>query len=329
MNHYCIILAGGSGQRLWPVSTPNIPKQFLDFFGTGRSLLQQTYDRIEKIIPKEHIIISTVEEYVALVIEQLPELPESNIFVEDVRLSTAPAVASAALKLAELEEDASVLVTPADHLILNETAFCEQVDNALKKVESSHRFFALGAPATHPNTTYGYIQKGDTVIFGLYKVKSFTEKPDREYAEMFVESDEFLWNTGLFVWNIKTMLPLANELMEEVAAKNIDSVLLEEHAEDVLVEECNFGWSDVGSWSQLQKSAHKDVDGNALIAGDNVVMLEGCANNTIALKDGTNAIIKGLNNYLVAFNENLILICPNDSIDSRKLMAKWYRKKYN
>ena len=323
MNHYCIILAGGCGQRLWPVSTFERPKQFLDLFGTGRTLLQQTYDRIVKFIPNENIIVSTIDVYVPLVREQLPQLPENNIFVEDVKLSTGPAVASAALKLSQRDEDASVLVTPADHLILNEDAFCAQMGSAMEKVENSQRFFALGATATQPNTTYGYIQKGDTVIFGLYKVKAFIEKPDMEYAEMFVESDEFLWNTGLFVWRLQTMLPLARDIMDEVSAKSIDSILLERHAENVLVEECHFGWSDVGSWSQLQKLSHRDVDGNALVIDNNKVMLEGCANNIIALKDGYNAIIKDMKNYLVALNEGMLLICPKDSVDSRKLIAKW------
>lgn len=312
MNNYCIILAGGIGKRLWPVSTTERPKQFLDFFGTGRSLLQMTFDRFSQVIPADHIYISTCDEYAPLVREQLPEVPEAHIVCESTRLGTAPAAAAASQLIAQRDADACIVATPADQHIVNEATFLADVESALQRlrVTAVDCFLSLAVQATHPYTSYGYIQKGEQMGSGLYMVKTFTEKPALEFAQMFVESDEFLWNTGLFLWHVNTMERIASDLMEEVQVAQLDGLLLDKHRGEVLVQECNFGWTDVGCWPRMHAVSRKDVDGNALL-GSSRIILEGCADSTIAIDPGTKAIIKGLTGYLVAYHKGRLVIIPN------------------
>lgn len=325
MNNYCIILAGGAGKRLWPVSTMERPKQFLDFFGTGQTLIQMTFQRFLRIVPAENIYVATAEEYVDLVREQLPEVPAENIVAETTRLSTAPAAAHATQRIMERDADACIVATPADQLIISEDAFCTDVQSALQRlrVTAADRFMALAVQATHPYTSYGYIQKGETLADGLYSVKTFTEKPDGEFAEMFVQSDEFLWNTGLFLWQAATMARLADEILEDVRVLQLDGLLLDRHRHEVVVQECHFGWTDVGCWPRMYEVSHKDCDGNALM-GSKRVLLEGCSGSTIALEPGTGAIIKGLENYLVACHKGMLVIMPNDSdAEIKRLHTLW------
>lgn len=314
MHNYCIILAGGTGRRLWPCSTQERPKQFMDFFGSGRSLLQMTYDRFRRILPADHIVVSTHIDYAEQVREQLPDLPATHILTETTRLSTAPAAAVASRFVRELDADACVVITPADQHIVGEENFCNDVQNALQRLQvmAADRFMALAVQATHPYTSYGYIQRGEQLGTGLYRVKTFTEKPDREFAQMFVQSDEFLWNTGLFLCHTATMERLCGEILEDVMVSQLDGLLLDKHREEVLVQECRFGWTDVGCWPRMHEVSHKDCDGNALL-GSQRVMLEGCADSTIAIEPGTEAIIKGLTGYLVAYHEGRLVIMPNEN----------------
>lgn len=314
MHNYCIILAGGTGRRLWPCSTQERPKQFMDFFGSGRSLLQMTYDRFRRLLPSDHIIISTHEDYVSLVREQLPDVPPAHIVAETTRLSTAPAAVQASRLVRQLDEEACVVVTPSDQHIVGEEAFCHEVEEAFGRLQvtAADRFVALAVQATHPYTSYGYIQKGEQVGTGLYRVKTFTEKPDRDFAEMFVQSDEFLWNTGLFLWHTATMERLSAEVLEEVMVRQLDGLLLDKHREEVMVQECRFGWTDVGCWPRMHEVSSKDCDGNARL-GSQRIILEGCSQTTIALEPGTEAIIKGLTGYLVAYHEGRLVIMPNES----------------
>ena len=208
-HNYCIILAGGIGRRLWPVSKQAKPKQFVDIFGVGRTLLQQTFDRFARIMDKNHIIVSTYKEYVPLVKEQLPELPDSCILAEPVQLSTAPAAAWASCHIANIDRDANIVVSPADQFIVNEANFAEQIAGGLDFVSKHDDFLVMGAVPTVPNTAYGYIQQGrEHIDDTTSRVKSFSEKPTLEYARMFVESGEFLWNTGLMLWRTSTLLHL-------------------------------------------------------------------------------------------------------------------------
>lgn len=344
---FCIIMAGGEGRRLWPQSRKYLPKQFIDFFGTGRTLLQQTYDRFAAFIPATQIYVSTYRDYVDLVREQLPDLPLENVLVEPVQLSTAPAAAWASCHIGMREPDAAIIVTPADQHIVREERFREQVQRTLDFVADNDVFVAMGVKTTVPNTAYGYIQMGNPVKEGvLYNVKSFQEKPAAEYARLFVESGEFLWNTGLFVWSARSMQQLLREVTPVVAERieaahgqmsrdeeltlvreyypsnlnqSIDLMLLG-RGKNVYVYECDFGWADVGCWPELYEVAHKDVDGNALL-GAGKVLLSGCSRNVVCMPEGRAAIIKGLEGYLVAECDNVLVICPNDEAMTVRRLA--------
>lgn len=337
-NDYCIILAGGTGRRLWPVSRKSKPKQFLDFFGAGRTLLQQTFDRFARIVPPEHIFISTFEEYAPMVREQLPEVAEENILAEPVQLSTGPAVAWASYHIALLNPEANIVVTPSDQFILREIPFIEQMQRGLRFVADREEFLAVGMRPTMPNTSYGYIQKGDQGPADyLFRVKSFSEKPSPKYAHLFMESGEFLWNTGIFMWHVPTMIKLLSCVAPSVAQRiaeakdgltpdaelelvkryypanihrSIDLVILE-MCGNVHVFEGDFGWADVGSWQELYELERKDADGNAVPRSKQVI-LQGCSNSMVVLPEGLSAYIRGLDGYLVAQYGNSLVVCPND-----------------
>ena len=201
-NYYCVILAGGKGRRLWPCSREQHPKQFIDFFGTGKTQLQQTFERFEKIVPKENILINTNEVYAALVKEQLPDLPEANIMAEPIYRSTAPSAAWAIHRIKNLNPKASVIITPSDQTVFNEEAFVKNVTDGLNFVSHTDCVLTMGIKPTRPEPGYGYIQLGECAANNVYHVQSFTEKPERHFAEVFVNSGEFYWNTGLFLTNV-------------------------------------------------------------------------------------------------------------------------------
>ena len=335
-NNYCIIMAGGIGKRLWPCSRKAKPKQFLDFFGTGRTLLQQTYDRVSRFIPTSHIYISTFAEYTDLVSEQLPMLPVSNILTEPVQLSTAPAAAHASAHIAVRDADAAVMAVPADQYIVDTELYEQELRDAFRYVHDHDEFLAIGVRATEPNTGYGYIQRGEEISTNLCRVKSFTEKPNAEYARMFVDSGEFLWNTGLFLWNVRTMnrhiktliptmgrqddadTPLTPQEELDIIVRHYPStthnsldLTILGNSQNVVVRECTFGWADIGCWPELYQVEDKDADGNAVIC-DSRVMFSASRNNLVRLPSGTAAVIRGLDGYLVAACENVLVICPND-----------------
>lgn len=347
-NNFCVIMAGGVGRRLWPYSRKNLPKQFVDFFGTGRTLLQQTFDRYAKFIPAENIYVSTFTEYVDVVKQQLPELSETQILVEPVQLSTAPAAAWSALYLSRNFGDGNLIITPADQYIINEERFVEQVSRGLEYVTTHDNFLAVGVTPTTPHTGYGYIQKDDASDGEYPLVKSFTEKPDLQFAEMFVASGEFLWNSGLFMCNLPTMLQmLSHELptfaecinkvkggMSEAEVEHlfrttypsmlhqsIDLLLLEK-TKNVVVMACNFGWADVGSWPELHEVEQKDGDDNAVISPTRV-LFDKAYGNLVCLPDAKAAVIAGLEGYLVAEKDGVLVICPNhDPAIVRRLVTE-------
>lgn len=337
-NDFCIILAGGVGKRLWPCSRRSVPKQFIDFTGAGRTLLQQTFDRYARFIPPGNIYVSTFRDYAGLVAEQLPELAAGNVLAEPVQLSTAPAAAWASFHIARRHPDANIVVTPSDQLIVNEEKFRKQIGAGLEFVATHAEFLAMGAKPTVPNTAYGYIQTdGPGDGERRFSVKSFSEKPAPEYARLFVESGEFLWNTGIFLWNVRTMAemihclaPAADDYMrhtaphftaeqeEEFVEKvypaslrvTIDTVLLE-RCRNLRVQECDFGWADVGCWPALHDIAGKDADGNAALGGAQV-MFSDCRDTLVCLPEGMGAVMRGLEGYLVAQEGNMLVVCPND-----------------
>lgn len=344
-NNYCIIMAGGVGRRLWPVSRQNCPKQFIDFFGTGRSLLQLTYDRVSRFIAQENIYVCTAEEYGPLTREQLPVLTDEQLLLEPVRLSTAPAAAWASWHIARRNADANVLVVPADQMITDEAAFERELLGAFDFVATHAEFLAIGVKAREANTAYGYIQKGaqEEGTTNLYRVKTFTEKPPVEYATTFVRSGEFLWNTGIFLWNVTTMQRLEEEIIPGLSHSDIIISSLEEERalvklsypsatrealDGTLLEnqrmtvcECTFGWSDVGSWPVMSSVLPHTGDGNAVVltaptegttALEAPVTFKGTRDTIVSVPANVATVVRGLEGYLVALKDNVLIITPND-----------------
>lgn len=344
--NYCVILAGGRGRRLWPVSRENYPKQFVDLFGTGRTQLQATFDRFAKLLPKENIYICTCKEYFQLVTEQLPETPEANIIVEPIHRNTAPSVAWAAMRILRQNPEANIIVSPSDQLILDESAFAHSMDVGIGYVSENDVLLAMGVKPTRPEPGYGYIQLGDLSCKPeVYKVKSFTEKPERDFAKMFMESGEFYWNTGVFISNARHLLntfeyvfpPVLRTLrydrpdftsMEEMAyvAENyprypnlsLDYAILEQ-TRDVYVMKCNFGWADLGTWHAIYEVMSKVKDDNVVM--DSEVMLEDCHNNIIRLPKGKLGVFNGLEGYIVAEEGDVLMICKKS--DNSSMVKKY------
>jgi len=322
-NNYCVIMAGGIGSRFWPYSRKNKPKQFLDFFGAGQTLLQLTFDRYKKIVPQENIFVITNIAYENLVKEQLSELDESQILLEPTRRNTAPCIAWASQHIQQLNPDANIIVAPADHLILKEEEFIEAIQKGLEFVAHSPQLLTLGIKPSRPETGYGYIQIADEKQGDFYKVKTFVEKPQLEFAKIFVESEEFYWNSGIFLWNVHTILDAFGNIMPEIASKltageegftsspniSIDYGIMEK-AENVYVQICNFGWADLGTWGSLHEALPKDQQKNVIIKGN--TLLYECKNNIIAVPKGKLAVLQGLEDYLVADTDNVLLICRKD-----------------
>lgn len=342
---FCVILAGGKGRRLWPCSREEYPKQFIDFFGTGRTQLQQTYDRFARIIPRENIYINTNQDYAHLVREQLPELAPDHLMAEPIHRNTAPSVAWACHRVLRECSDANLIVSPSDMDVHNEEAFQENIREGLDFVSNNDGLLTMGVKPTRPEPGYGYVQIGEQVSDHLYRVKSFTEKPDRDFARMFIASGEFYWNTGLFLSNARYLQKTFMELLpwvfrrldsinpnstveeeDEFVRQNfpiypnlsIDHSILE-RSEQVFVMKCDFGWADLGTWHSIYEAMQKSEGDNVVIDSD--VLLEDCRNNVIKLPEGRLAVINGLDGYIVAEKDNVLLICKKE--DSSALVRKY------
>ena len=344
--NYCVILAGGKGRRLWPTSREEKPKQFIDFLGVGRTQLQTTFDRFSKVIPLENIFICTCREYLSLVKEQVPEIDERNILVEPVNRNTAPSVAWANMRIKRQDPDANIIITPSDQLVVDEASFMRCLETGLSYVAENDVLLAMGVKPTRPEPGYGYIQMGDLSCKpDVYKVKSFTEKPEREFAKMFMESGEFYWNTGVFMVNSRKLtqsfesifpsvlrnLKFENpsysyeEELEYVAQNyprypnlSIDYAILE-HSSSVYVMKCDFGWADLGTWHAVYEFMSNGDGDNVVV--DSEVMLEDAHNNVIKLPKGRLGVINGLDGYIIAEEGNVLLICKKG--DSSALVRKY------
>lgn len=335
-NCYCVIMGGGVGSRFWPCSRTNLPKQFLDFFGTGRSLLQQTFDRFNKIIPTDNIFIVTNVLYADLVKQQLPQMDESRILLEPARRNTAPCILWASYHIKAINPKANIVVAPSDHLILKEDEFTQAVQRGLEFVSEEDKLLTLGITPNRPETGYGYIQIAEKVGDNFYKVKTFTEKPELELAKLFISTGEFYWNSGIFMWNVNSIIKAGEKYLPEVVIKltskldafntpdeqayindvfptcpnvSIDFGLMEK-AENVYISLGDFGWSDLGTWSSLYDLSSKDENQNVTLKCKS--MIYNGNNNIIALPEGKLAVIDGLDGYLIAENENVLLICKKD-----------------
>ena len=336
-NNYVAIMAGGIGSRFWPMSRTGMPKQFLDILNIGRTLIQSTYDRFEKFIPKENIYVVTSAQYLEIVKEQLPELVEANILCEPSRKNTAPCIAYISYKLNELDPNANLICAPADHLITEPEAFIEICKNALHFTSHIKALITLGIKPTNPNTGYGYIQY-ESMAAGdnIYKVKLFTEKPDKELAQTFVASGDFLWNAGIFVWQVKniitafeTNIPELHEVFdaekenfntdkEEDAIEriypqctnvSIDYAVMEK-ADNVYVIPASFGWSDLGTWTSAYETFDKDYLDNAV--GGNEVMIIDATKNMVQVPHNKLVVLQGLDDFIVVDTEDVLLICKKD-----------------
>ena len=353
-DHYCVIMGGGIGSRFWPFSRESYPKQFLDFFGVGRSLLQMTVDRFANIIPMENIYIVTNEKYADLVKEQLPLFHERQILLEPARRNTAPCIAFAAYHIRQRNPNANIVVAPSDHLILKENEFLTAIGKGLEFIRDHDALLTLGIKPSRPETGYGYIQSSDTLIGNFTKVKSFTEKPDIELAKVLVESGEFFWNSGIFLWNVNAIISAIHKFLPEISSRfdlgaaifntpkekafinvhypycpniSIDYGIMEK-ANNVYMQCVDFGWADLGTWGSLFDIANRDKENNAVLKTR--ALLYECKNNIIALGDNKRlAIVQGLEDYIVAENGNVLLICKKEDEQRIKLFIADAKLKYD
>ncbi len=329
-------MAGGIGSRFWPMSTQKFPKQFHDILGIGRTMIQQTFDRINQLIPKENIYVITNQEYVDLTKQQLPEIPFENIVGEPAMKNTSACNLYMAKKIEAANPDANVIVMPADHLILKEKVFLDKVELAFDLAAKNDYLITLGITPSRPDTGYGYIQFIKENDENISKVKTFTEKPDLEIAKSFIESGDFLWNAGIFIWSAKSILSAFAKYLPEMSNQfngceynteaekeyidviypivnkiSIDNGILEK-AENVYVIPANIGWSDLGTWTSVYTNADKNDDNNAISSKN--VLTYNSKGNVIRIKNQNKAaVIDGLKNFIVVDTEKALLICPRDN----------------
>ena len=339
-NHYCVIMAGGAGERFWPVSKGNNPKQFIDILGSGSTLIQQTYQRLSRLFLPENILVVINEQYLPAVNEQLPQIPKENILCEPARRNTAPCIAYACHKIAAQHSDAVVLVAPSDHVILNETEFIDTLQVALDAASQQEWLLTLGIHPSRPETGYGYIKFREGKPYPqdtrVQKVNTFTEKPSLEIAQQFLKSGDYLWNSGIFIWSSAAIIhalekyltdindlfkpqtipyntPQEQEAIQQAYFKcrsmSIDYGVMEK-ADNVYVLKSDFGWSDLGTWGSLFAFLPKNEENNA-ITGANVLMYDS-TNNLIKMPNEKLVVLQGLDGYVAVENDNILLVCKKD-----------------
>lgn len=337
-------MAGGIGSRFWPMSRTTYPKQFLDILGTGRTLIQQTYDRFLTLCPPENILVVTNDLYKDLVLEQLPDMQPSQVLCEPARRNTAPCIAYANYRIASMNPDANIVVAPSDHLILKEADFVSTLKTAIQQTETTGSLVTLGIKPSRPDTGYGYIQfeeQSADVADTVRKVKTFTEKPELEIAKTFLESGDFYWNSGIFIWSLKAIstafkqhLPEVDELFEEGAANfgteaedafikktyelcpniSIDYGVMEK-ASNVFVVLSDFGWSDLGTWGSLYTHLEHDAGGNAIVGPQ--TMMYDSSNTIVHVPKDKLVVLQGLDDYIVVDTNDVLLVCKKQ--DEQKI----------
>lgn len=348
-NTYCVIMAGGVGSRFWPMSRTNKPKQFLDILGTGETLLQATYRRFLKICPRENIVVVTNEAYKSHVEKQLPDISGQQILLESARKNTAPCISYAVNKIGKINQDATIIVTPADHLITREDDFVTAINSCIRKARLKDCLLTIGIKPSRPDTGYGYIQYLDDNVCEfdnkIKPVKTFTEKPNLELAKSFLESGDFLWNAGIFVFSyssikkaFKQHLPEVDNIFEDGKDKyftdqeedfiknaylispniSIDYGLMEK-ASNVYVRASVIGWSDLGTWGSMFEQMPKNAEKNS-ISGKNV-MLYNTKNSLVKTPNEKLVVIEGLENYIVVENDGMLLICSMENEQLIKTMV--------
>lgn len=336
-NNYLVILAGGAGSRFWPISSEELPKQFLDILGCGRTLIQLTLERFNGLIPKENVWVVTAENYREIVMEQLPEIPSSNILCEPCRRNTAPCICYVSWKIKKLNTKANIVVSPSDHLVVDIQAFQSAIDDSLSFAAETDAVVTLGLKPTRPETGYGYIKADLTYSssrkHNIFRVDEFKEKPTLEVAKEYIQSPNYLWNSGIFIWNVNTIINAFRVYEPEVSSifeglmpyygtdkeqnkidesypqcKNIsvDYAILEK-AEEIFVFPASFSWSDLGTWNSLREQSDMDKYGNVCI-GDNIKLYD-TYNTIVHTCNKKEVIVEGLDGYVVAEKEGKLLVC--------------------
>lgn len=336
-NNYLVILAGGAGSRFWPISSEELPKQFLDILGCGRTLIQLTLERFNGLIPKENVWVVTAEKYREIVMEQLPEIPSSNILCEPCRRNTAPCICYVSWKIKKLNTKANIVVSPSDHLVVDIQAFQSAIDDSLSFAAETDAVVTLGLKPTRPETGYGYIKADLTYSssrkHNIFRVDEFKEKPTLEVAKEYIQSPNYLWNSGIFIWNVNTIInafrvyePELSSIFEGLMpyygtdkeqnkidesypqCKNIsvDYAILEK-AEEIFVFPASFSWSDLGTWNSLREQSDMDKYGNVCI-GDNIKLYD-TYNTIVHTCNKKEVIVEGLDGYVVAEKEGKLLVC--------------------
>jgi len=350
-NYYAVIMAGGVGSRFWPVSTPENPKQFHDMLGTGKSLIQNTFERLEKIIPKENILIATNDKYKDLVLEHLPKLSSNQLLLEPAMRNTAPCILYSALKIKDLNDDAIMIVAPSDHFIEDEREFVKNVETAFKACEGRDILMTLGIKPKGPNTGYGYIQF-ERSEEEIKKVKNFTEKPNLDTAKSFIEQGDYLWNAGIFIWNVKSIIQAFEKNQKDMCAifnqgielwnteKEIDFINknyqktenisidygIMEGANNVYVLPVDFGWNDLGTWGSLFEKLKKDENNNAIVNANALCI--GAKDNIIRTQKNKKIIVQGLSDFIIVETKDTILIYPKSEEQEIKKVSSQARMKF-
>ncbi len=354
MNKYAVIMAGGVGTRFWPVSRVNKPKQFLDILGLGQSLLQMTYARFEELLPSENIYIVTNENYRDLIKSQLPDINDNQILGEPMAKNTAPCIAYACYKIAAKDPDSVIVVAPSDHLILDKEAFIHQVNSAMSFADNNDALVTLGIKPSRPDTGYGYIQfKEEEVSEGVHELKTFTEKPNLDLAKQFVDSGDFLWNAGIFIWKLDAILKAfddhliemsdlfksgvndyytdkENAFIEKIYPScqniSIDYGIIEK-SDNVYVLPSDFGWSDLGTWKSLYDVAEKNTDSNVQIGTR--VEFKSSKNNLVVSSNDKLVFLEGVDNLFVLDTPDALLVCNKDSEQEVKRIVNEVKTKFN
>ena len=333
-NYYAILMAGGVGSRFWPVSTVDFPKQFHDMLGSGETLIQKTFSRLSKLIPIENILILTNERYNDLVLDQLPMVKQAQVLLEPAMRNTAPCILYASLKIQKQNPDAVMVVAPSDHWIEDEAEFSKNLERCFTFCLQENALMTLGIQPTFPNTGFGYIEFDKAVSDPIKKVNQFREKPNYEAAKSFIEQGNFLWNGGIFIWSVKSIIkafeefqPQMNTLFQQgyksfntaeekqfinenyAKAENvsIDYAVMEK-AKNVYVLPATFDWNDLGTWGSLHDKLDKDDHNNTVVNA--TVILENASNNIIRSEAKKLIVIDGLDNYIIVDNENVLMIYP-------------------
>lgn len=337
-NHnHIVIMAGGVGSRIWPMSVENKPKQFIDVLGVGRSLLQLTYDRFKGLCPNENVWIVTNKKYDAWIKEQLPEVPAENILLEPCRRNTAPCIAYVSWHIKAKDPKANLVITPSDHIVMDTAEFRRVITQCLKFTSETDAILTLGMKPNRPETAYGYIQadlsSSSPRNKEIFRIDTFCEKPDLQTAQKYIQQNNFFWNAGIFIWSVSTIVnafriysPAISKIFENMLSIygtdkeqemidlhypeceniSVDYAIMEK-AEEIFVCPASFGWSDLGSWSSLYMHTRHDLYGNSLIGPDiNVYDTHNCMIHTTQEKK---VVVQGLDDYIVAEKDNLLLIC--------------------